>query len=66
MTLGARVKRLREEKRLTQRALADVVGVPSQQISRWENDEQMPSVMKAIKLAQALGVTVEQLLLGTR
>jgi len=52
---GARIRRIREEKGLTQLYVATVVGVTTDTISRWEN-RRYPNIKKenAIKLAEAL------------
>ena len=60
---GDKIRRLREQKELTQLYLATVVGVTTDTISRWEN-RRYPSVKieNARKLAEALGVGLEELL----
>jgi transcriptional regulator with XRE-family HTH domain len=60
---GSVLKRLREEKRLTQLYVSKVVGVTTDTISRWENNR-YPSMRRenALKLAEALEVSVEELL----
>ena len=60
---GDKIRRLREQKELTQLYLATVVGVTTDTISRWEN-RRYPSVKieNAKKLAEALGVDLEELL----
>ena len=60
---GSVLKRLREEKRLTQLYVSKVVGVTTDTISRWENNR-YPSMRRenALKLAEALEVPVEDLL----
>ena len=60
---GETIRRLREQKELTQLYLATVVGVTTDTISRWEN-RRYPSVKleNARKLAEALGVGLEELL----
>jgi transcriptional regulator with XRE-family HTH domain len=52
---GAAVRRIREEKRLTQLYVAKVVGVTTDTISRWENNR-YPTVRREnlFKLAEAL------------
>ncbi|MFH1019744.1 MAG: helix-turn-helix transcriptional regulator [Pseudomonadota bacterium] len=52
---GARIRRIREEKGLTQLYIATVVGVTTDTISRWEN-RRYPNIKKenAVKLAEAL------------
>lgn len=61
---GQALKRIREEKRLTQLYVSKVVGVTTDTISRWENNR-YPSVRRenALKLAEALEVPIEELLL---
>lgn len=60
---GNLLKRIREEKRLTQLYVSKVVGVTTDTISRWENNR-YPSMRRenALKLAEALEVTIEELL----
>ncbi len=60
---GNKVKKIREDKGLTQLYVATVIGVTTDTISRWEN-KRYPSIKRenAVKLAEALGVSVEELL----
>jgi transcriptional regulator with XRE-family HTH domain len=62
---GSLVRRVREEKKLTQLYVAKVVGVTTDTISRWENNR-YPSIKRenALRLAEALEVPVEQILEG--
>ncbi|AMV72718.1 helix-turn-helix domain-containing protein [Desulfuromonas carbonis] len=57
------VRRIREEKKLTQLYVAKVVGVTTDTISRWENNR-YPSIKRenALNLAVALEVEVDELL----
>ncbi len=64
MTMGQRIAQLRKTKGLSQEELAELVGVSRQAVSKWELDEAQPEASKIILLAQALGVTTDQLLLG--
>ena len=60
---GARVRKLREEKKLTQLYLSTVVGVTTDTISRWENKHyQSIKLENGEKLAQALEVPFEEIL----
>lgn len=63
-TLGKRIAALRREKEWTQDALAEVLGVSPQAVSKWENDQTCPDISLLPKLAQELGVTVDELLTG--
>src|SRR5512139_1399937 len=60
---GVVLKRLREEKRLTQLYVSKVVGVTTDTISRWENNR-YPTMRRdnALKLAEALEVPLAELL----
>ena len=63
-TLGQRIAMLRKQKNLTQDALADAMGVSAQAVSKWENDLSCPDIMILPKLANHLGVSVDELLTG--
>jgi transcriptional regulator with XRE-family HTH domain len=60
---GSALRRIREEKKLTQLYVAKVVGVTTDTVSRWENNR-YPSVRKenALRLAEALEIPVQQIL----
>jgi putative transcriptional regulator len=59
--LANRIKSEREKASLTQAALAELVGVSRKTINTVENGVFTPSATLAIKLAHALGLSVEQL-----
>lgn len=59
--LANRIKEERESASLTQAALAELVGVSRKTVNTVENGVFTPSATLAIKLARALGVSVEQL-----
>lgn len=65
-TFGQRILRLRKRAGLTQKALADRVGVSASQISALEADERTegPQARKIVPLARALGVSTDYLLTG--
>ena len=65
-TFGERLKKYRQEKRLTQQDLADLLGVSNKTVSRWESDGGYPDVSVLVPLARALGVTVDDLLDGEK
>lgn len=58
---GVRIRGCRRVARLTQQDLALAVGVSRQTIIAMETGDYAPSVYLALKVAQALGATVEQL-----
>lgn len=60
--LGNRIYHLRKKAGLTQKQLAEKVGVSYRAISKYELDHVSPSSKTAQKLADALDVTLEELL----
>lgn len=58
------IKGLREGRGLTQRALADAVGVTDKAVSKWESGRGLPDISLVEPLAVALGVSVAELLTG--
>ena len=56
-----RVKEFRKKKKLSQKELANIMNVKQNTISQWENDMRKPNVQQAIKLADILETTVEDL-----
>jgi len=61
---GATVKQLREEKKMTQSELAKQLGVSSKTVSKWETGKGLPDISLLQPLAQALGISVIELLSG--
>ena len=59
---GENLKRVREEKGLTQQTLADNLFVTRQAVSRWEGGSRYPDLMTAKKMAQFLEVSLDDLL----
>ena len=64
MAFQDNVKRLRDEKRYTQAELGELVGVAQQVIADYEGGKYRPSIETGVRLANALGTTVEQLVDG--
>jgi putative transcriptional regulator len=58
--LRNRLLELRSERGLTQAALAEAVGVSRKTINTVENGIFVPSTVLALRIARALGKTVEQ------
>ena len=63
---GALIRTLRTQKSLTQKALAEAVGVGDKAVSKWETAASVPSIDLLIPLADLLGVTVTELLMCRR
>ena len=62
MSLGQKIKRLRIEKGLTQKDLADQVHVTFQTVSKWENDENEPDLNTIKTISKIFGVTTDYLI----
>lgn len=58
------IKKLREEKGITQTALAEKIGVSSKAISKWETSKGLPDISLLEPLSYALGVSVMELMSG--
>ena len=61
MSLSANIKRLRQEKNLTQEQLATKLGVSAQAVSKWETSETYPDGTLLVPLAQELDVSLDVL-----
>ena len=61
---GAAIRRLREEKGITQSQLAEEIGVSSKAVSKWETAKGLPDITLIEPLAKALGVSVMELMSG--
>lgn len=61
-TFGNMVAALRKEKGMTQLELAEKMGVTDKAVSKWERDLSFPDVSSIPKLAEILGITVDELM----
>ncbi len=64
-TLGVTISEKRKEKGMTQADLANLMGVTDKAVSKWERDLSYPDVASFPRLAQALGVSVDELMAST-
>jgi transcriptional regulator with XRE-family HTH domain len=61
MRIGIRLRELREERKLSQGDITEVIGLPRSYISRVENGHAVPSLETLQRLAAALGVPLYRL-----
>ncbi|MBR6115106.1 MAG: helix-turn-helix domain-containing protein [Oscillospiraceae bacterium] len=61
---GAMIRRLREERKITQLQLAERMNVSDKAVSRWETGRGYPDITLIEPLAEALGVSVIELFSG--
>lgn len=62
MALGDNIKRLREERQLTQQQLADKLYVSRQTVCRWENGTRCPDLIMAKRIAMEFGIRLDELI----
>ena len=61
---GSVIRRLRENKNMTQTELADKLGVSSKAVSKWETGKGLPDISLIEPLSTTLGVSVMELMSG--
>ena len=61
---GNVIKELREKRRLTQKQLAEMLQISDKTVSKWETNRGLPDIGLLCGLAEALGVSVAELLMG--
>lgn len=61
---GAVIKKLREDKGMTQNQLAEFLGVSDKAVSKWETAKGLPDISLIESLAKSLGVSVMELISG--
>ena len=61
---GSTIKQLRESRKMTQTELAERIGVSSKTVSKWETAKGLPDITLLQPLAQALGISLIELVSG--
>lgn len=61
-TLGYRIKKLRSYAKITQKDLAEKLGISDKTLSRYENDEYKPDVYALVRIATYFQVSTDYLL----
>lgn len=61
-SLGANLSAERNRKRMTQKELADAIGVSDVIVSKWESGNGNPTISNLCQVANALGVSLDQLI----
>ena len=62
--IGGFIAALRKEKKLTQKVLAQMLGISEKTVSKWECGSGLPEVVYMEPLCDILGITVNELLAG--
>ena len=63
---GMFINEMRREKGLTQKQLADEIGVSDKAVSKWENGRGLPDTSLMPDLCRVLGININELLSGER
>ena len=58
---SARLRELREQKRMSRRVLAELCGLSKNMVSRYERGERVPNIDEAARVADFFGVTIDYL-----
>lgn len=58
MTVGQRIRAARKKAGMTQKQLAEKLGIPYQSIGQWENDQRNPKWETLERISKALGVHI--------
>lgn len=64
-TIGNRIKKLRKEKKITQKELGKIGNVSDAAVVLWEKDVNIPKLESLQSIAQALGTSVNFIMYGT-
>lgn len=62
MSIGANIKRIRKSKRLTQEKLSEITQISMASIQRYESGKRQPNIQTINKIADALGMPLNELL----
>ena len=62
MTFGEKIVHFRGKKKITQKALAEILGITPTRLNYWEKDKREPDVEMIKKLADALEVSANVLI----
>ncbi len=60
--MGAKIRQLRERRGMTQKQLADALGLSQVAICLWETGENVPTIQNLHRLADILGCDARDLL----
>jgi transcriptional regulator with XRE-family HTH domain len=60
------LKKLRKQRRLTQRDIADALHISQTSVSKYERGESEPDIEMLIKMSDFFGVTVDEFIRGQK
>lgn len=66
INIGDRIQELREQQKMSQEKLAELLGVSRQAISKWERHEALPDLYNLQKISEEFHISLDELVKGTR
>ncbi len=63
-TIGNRIAALRREKTIKKEKLAQMLGITTKTVNKWENDQTYPDISLLPKLAEIFDVSIDELISG--
>lgn len=66
LTIGEFLAYIRKEKGMTQREVAEILGISNRTLSAWEQGRAYPDILTLSQLAEIYGVTADEILKGER
>ena len=64
--IGRFIKKIREENHLTQKELADMLGVTFQAVSKWENGKNVPDIAILKQMSEEFNINIDEILSGKK
>jgi len=64
--IGKTIKKLREEKNITQEQLAEKLNVTRQAVSNWENGKTQPDIDTLTKISEIFEIPIEEIIYGCK
>ncbi len=64
--IGKLIAECRKKKKMTQKDLAELLGVTDKSVSKWENGICLPDVSLYMELCSVLGITLNEFFMGER
>ena len=61
LTIGESIRRARKKKGISSRELSMKTGYDPTCVSKWENDKAVPKITSMIDIADALGISIDEL-----
>lgn len=62
MNLNEKIRLLRENKKISQEALGEKIGVSRQAVAKWETGESIPDINNLIEISKIFNITLDKLL----